>query len=141
MIFDGAKEKAIVQTAPLIECKFEPLTENHLYCLQVDIKGRKPQPAITIVDLTKQQSAPLIYIPRYSNLRMAMAQDGSTLMFDQTAMALEAKDGVINHNGQAIAAGLVWSLPLEHPKNLDLKKIDKVNPIKVTSGMNPQAMP
>lgn len=55
----------------------------------------------------------MLTLPNYQNVQLSISPDGTQILFDQTITATPSiRDELLTAEGEAIAAGLLWSLPL-----------------------------
>ncbi len=115
-------EKELLRTAgSVLSCEFAPKNET-LYCLLTQlIQGEEYQeePFLAAIDLkaasdSKQSPVkPLVVLPNQRDIQMSLSPDGLALLFDQLATRPPAAtDSLRTNEGQAIATGVLWLLPL-----------------------------
>jgi hypothetical protein len=117
----GVQKELVRTSGSILACEFAP-KKDRLYCLLTQlIKGEeyKEEPFFAAIDLlvpndSKQQSVkPLVVLASQRDIQMSLSPDGLALLFDQlVTRPPAASDNLRTNEGQAIATGLLWLLPL-----------------------------
>jgi len=144
----GFQKELLRTTGSIINCEFAP-TKAHLYCLLTQlIEGGeyREQPFLAEIDLktTEDSTAspvkPLVVLPEQRDIQMGLSPDGLALLFDQKVTQVpSANDSLRTDEGQAIASGLLWLLPLVDTTPLDPPT--KLQPEQLLPGFHPQWLP
>jgi hypothetical protein len=144
----GVQKELVRTTGSIHSCEFAP-KKDILYCLLTQlIKGEQYQeePFLAAIDLkaapdSKQPPLkPLVVLPNQRDIQMSLSSDGLALLFDQVVTRPpEAADSLRTNDGQAIATGLLWMLPLvdatwEAPTA-------QVQPEQLLPGVHPRWLP
>lgn len=133
------REREILQTSGFIlDCQFEPRQEQFLYCIQaeaVDAEQTQVQPFLTLVNLRSGNVVPLVALTDDLNVRMGVAADGRTLLFDQVTV-----DPQVPTLPGLIPQGSLWLVNLP-----DLTRRGRTHeletPDNLTPGLDPQWLP
>lgn len=113
----GVSKELLRTTGSIINAQFDP-TGSILYCLLTELKEEKSeeyseQPYLAAIDLKTLQITPLLQLPQQRDIQMSLSPDGLALLFDQTVPEATPKpDSLTDNEGQAIASGRLWLLPL-----------------------------
>jgi hypothetical protein len=118
----GIQKELLRTTGSVLSCEFTAQKDT-LYCLLTQlIKGQEYQeePFFAAIDLkaandsTKQSVVkPLVVLPNQRDIEMSLSPDNLALLFDQLiTRPPAATDSLRTNEGQAIATGLLWLLPL-----------------------------
>ncbi len=103
----GRARELLATRGQFLGCEFEPRREAYLYCLHteaLDADQATTSPFLTLVDVASAEGIPLVALTDDLNVRMSMAPDGSTLLFDQVARPTADEDEAI--------AGSIWQMVL-----------------------------
>ncbi|MGQ4649547.1 Ig-like domain-containing protein [Lyngbya aestuarii] len=144
----GFQQELLRTTGSVISCQFAP-AKTHLYCLLTQlIEGEeyREQPFLAAIDLKKTDDnttsfvKPLVVLPEQRDIQMDLSPDGLALLFDQkVTQAPSAKDSLRTDEGQAIASGLLWLLPLVDTTLSEPPT--KLKPEQLLPGFHPQWLP
>lgn len=117
----GTQKELLRTTGSIQRCEFAPKRDT-LYCLLTQlIKGEtyQEEPFFAAINLkpdpnSKQpQVRPLVVLPNQQDIQMSLSPDGLALLFDQIGTRPStATDTLRSGDGQAIATGFLWMLPL-----------------------------
>ena len=117
----GTQKELLRTTGSIQRCEFAPKRDT-LYCLLTQlIKGEvyQEEPFFAAINLkpdsnSKQpQVRPLVVLPNQQDIQMSLSPDGLALLFDQIGTRPPtATDTLRSGDGQAIATGFLWMLPL-----------------------------
>jgi hypothetical protein len=117
----GTQKELLRTTGSIQSCEFAPKRDT-LYCLLTQlIKGEQYQeePFVAAIDLKPDPNnkqlpvRPLVVLPQQRDIQMSLSPDGLALLFDQIGTKPpSATDTLRANDGQAIAAGFLWLLPL-----------------------------
>lgn len=144
----GIQKELLRTTGSILSCEFAP-NKDTLYCLLTQlIKGEEYQeePFFASIDLkaaneNKQTLVkPLVVLPNQRDIQMSLSPDGLALLFDQLGTRPPAAtDNLRTNEGQAIASGLLWLLPLVDaaPANTAAQ----VQPEQLLPGFHPRWLP
>ena len=143
VIRDGTARELSRTISPTIDCRFEARSED-LYCLKTDLIEQNGQyqeePFLSVISLETTKETPLLALPNYSDVQMSVSSDGIALLFDQVlTMAPSQSIQPITEDGQAIAVGRLWLLPL--PKLKPGNDSVEVLPQELLSGFSPLWLP
>jgi len=118
----GTEEELLRTTGSIVNCEFAPNQET-LYCLLTQlIQGEeyREEPFIAAVNIDAEPDSeespiqPLVVLPEQRDIQLSLSPDGLALLFDQVATRpASAIDSLRNDEGQAIATGRLWLLPLD----------------------------
>lgn len=117
VLIEAGTAKELSRTiSPTIGCRFKGRSPE-LYCLKTDLVEQNGQyqeePFLSVINLETAQEIPLLALPNYSDVQISISPDGVVLLLDQVlTMAPSLNSQPITEDGQAIAAGLLWLLPL-----------------------------
>jgi hypothetical protein len=141
---NGEQKELFRSIAPIIGCQFERKKEENIYCIKTDLieeNGKyREEPYLGIINLKTTQDSPLIALPNYRDVNMSMSPDGLGLLFDQFVTTTpSSRNEVVTEQGEAIAAGRIWLLPL--PDMQKKEPLDIVPPEDLVSGFKPQWLP
>jgi hypothetical protein len=141
----GIEQELLRTTGSILNCEFAPDKEQ-LYCLLTQlIEGDeyREEPFIATVDLddeTEMPVKPLVVLPEQRDIQMSLSPDGLALLFDQlVTRPPSATDSLRTNEGQAIADGLLWILPLADIADSDAPV--QVQPEQLLSGFKPRWFP
>ncbi|MGB7443571.1 MAG: Ig-like domain-containing protein [Coleofasciculaceae cyanobacterium] len=144
----GIQKEILRTTGSILDCDFAPNKEN-LYCVLTElIEGEEylEEPYIGEIDLKPTEESermtvkPLVILPEQRDMQMSLSPDGLALLFDQVATkAPEAADGLRTDEGQAIATGLLWLLPVLNDTTSDAAT--KLQPEQLLPGFHPRWLP
>jgi hypothetical protein len=144
----GVQKELLRTTGSILSCEFAP-NKDTLYCLLTQlIKGEEYQeePFLAAIDLkaanqNKQTPVkPLVVLPNQRDVQISLSPDGLALLFDQLGTRPPtATDNLRTNEGQAIASGLLWLLPLIEatPANTTAQ----VQPEQLLPGFHPRWLP
>ena len=144
VVIQNGTAKEISRTiSPTIGCRFRARSPD-LYCLKTDLIEQNGQyqeePFLSVINLETSKEVPLLALPNYSDVQMSVSPDGIVLLFDQVlTMAPSPNSQPITEDGQAIAAGQLWLLPL--PKLQPGNDSVEVVPQELLPGFNPLWLP
>jgi len=144
----GVQRELLRTTGSINSCEFAPNKET-LYCLLTQlIKGEQYQeePFLAAINLkpspdSKQPPVkPLVVLPNQRDIQMSLSPDALALIFDQVVTRpSEATDSLRTNDGQAIATGLLWMLPLVKATSQD--PTAQVQPEQLLPGVHPRWLP
>jgi hypothetical protein len=144
----GVQRELLRTTGSINSCEFAPNKET-LYCLLTQlIKGEQYQeePFLAAINLkpspdSKQPPVkPLVVLPNQRDIQMSLSPDALALIFDQVVTRpSEATDSLRTNDGQAIATGLLWMLPLV--KATSEAPTAQVQPEQLLPGVHPRWLP
>jgi hypothetical protein len=145
----GVQKELLRTTGSVLSCEFAPQKDT-LYCLLTQlIKGQEYQedPFFAAIDLktandNTQQSIvkPLVVLPNQRDIEMSLSPDGLALLFDQLVTRPPgATDSLRTNEGQAIATGLLWLLPLV--ETAPTNPTTQVQPEQLLPGFHPHWLP
>lgn len=144
----GIQKEILRTSGSVLACEFAP-TKDNLYCLLTQlIKGEefKEDPFFAAIDIKAANNdkastvTPLVALANQRDIQMSLSPDGLALLFDQlVTQPPNATDNLRSNEGQAIATGMLWLLPLveETPDNNQTK----IPPEKLISGFHPHWLP
>ena len=143
VIQNGTAKELSRTISPTIGCRFRARSPD-LYCLKTDLIEQNGQyqeePFLSVINLETTKEVPLLALPNYSDVQMSVSPDGIVLLFDQVlTMAPSPNSQPITEDGQAIAAGLLWLLPL--PKLQPGNDSVEVVPQELLPGFHPLWLP
>ncbi|HBL14007.1 MAG TPA: hypothetical protein DD379_21965 [Cyanobacteria bacterium UBA11162] len=143
----GTERELLRTTGSIINCQFTPSKEK-LYCLLTQlIKGEeyREEPFIATIDLKTEPNIPtpvqpLVVLPEQRDIQMSLSPDGLALLFDQvgTKPPLET-DSLRTVDGQAIATGRLWLLPIVDTINSEPSP--QLQPEELLAGFHPRWIP
>lgn len=133
------QEREILQTSGFIlSCTFEPRQESFLYCIQaeaLDTEQTQVKPFLTLVNLKTRKVVPLVALTDDLNVRMNLAADGRTLLFDQVVADTQPNTSI-----NPIPQGSLWLLNL--PDFTQQRRTHALDtPQNITAGLDPQWLP
>jgi hypothetical protein len=136
-------EQQLLQTSGFIlDCEFEPRQENFIYCIQaetVDENQTEFRPFLTLINLETGNTVPLVALTNDLNVRMSLARDGRTLLFDQVTEDAGASLSPNRDNQLVIPEGSLWLLALP---DLSRRRQPSLEPPQnLTPGLDPQWLP
>ncbi len=144
----GTQKELLRTTGSIQSCEFA-LKRDKLYCLLTQlIKGEQYQeePFLATIDLkpdpnSKQPTVrPLVVLPNQRDIQMSLSPDGLALLFDQIGTRPPAPTDTLRANdGQAIAAGMLWLLPLVDTTSATPPT--QVKPEQLLPGFHPRWLP
>ncbi|MDP8965488.1 MAG: Ig-like domain-containing protein [Cyanobacteriota bacterium] len=145
----GIQKELLRTTGSVLSCEFTAQKDT-LYCLLTQlIKGQEYQeePFFAAIDLkaandsTKQSVVkPLVVLPNQRDIEMSLSPDNLALLFDQLiTRPPAATDSLRTNEGQAIATGLLWLLPLVEAAPTDTAT--QVQPEQLLPGFQPHWLP
>ena len=100
------------------------------------------QAAKTAADVAKsaQPVKPLVVLPNQRDIQMSLSPDGLALLFDQLVTAPpSATDTLRSNDGQAIASGILWMLPLANITSSNSPA--QIKPEQLLPGFHPRWLP
>lgn len=145
----GVQKELLRTTGSILSCEFTS-TKDTLYCLLTQLlqgtQEYQEEPFLAAIDLkapndSKQLSVkPLVVLPNQRDIQISLSPDGIALLFDQLGTkAPDAADTLRTTQGQAIATGLLWLLPLVNktPSNTPTQ----LQPEQLLPGFHPRWLP
>lgn len=137
----GQQTELLKTTGSIIRAIFGP-KKQLLYCLLTQVDSGEEYieiPYLATIDLATQKETRLLNLPNQRDTSMALAPDGSALLFDQAIEAspdkIEASENaeiVQTNQGSSVTTSNLWILPLGSGQQ---------QPSSVGSGINPQWLP
>ncbi|MBE9126885.1 MULTISPECIES: hypothetical protein [unclassified Coleofasciculus] len=150
----GIERELLRTTGSIVNCEFTP-TKDKLYCLLTQlIKAEEYQeePFIAAIDLNAEKDSetdedsikmsvqPLVVLPEQRDIQMSLSPDGLALLFDQVVTRPPAAtDSLITEEGQAIATGRLWFLPIIDITTSDTP--EQLQPEQLLPGFHPRWLP
>jgi hypothetical protein len=144
----GTQKELLRTTGSIQSCEFAPKRDT-LYCLLTQlIKGEQYQeePFFAAIDLkpdpnSKQSPVrPLVVLPNQREIQMSLSPDGLALLFDQIGTRpSSATDTLRSGDGQAIATGFLWMLPLVDTTSS--ASTTQLKPEQLLPGFHPRWLP
>jgi len=112
----GVQKQILRTTGEILSAQFDPRKQT-LYCLLTQLlEGNtyQEQPYLAAIDINSGKQTPLLVLPNQRDVQISLSPDGLALLFDQvvTATKPEMPNGLRTNEGQAIATGRLWLLPL-----------------------------
>ncbi len=139
----GLQEKLLDTKGSIEECEFNP-NNTMIYCLITEVlEGEEyiEQPYITEIDLQSKTILPLLVLPNYQDIKLAMAKDGLGLLFDQLSLLeTDATEEILRtSSGEAIFSGKLWFLipPSLTPSDSTTPELEQLP----FTGIRPQWLP
>ena len=144
----GTQKELLRTSGSVLACEFAPQKDN-LYCLLTQlIKGEefKEEPFFAAIDIKAANNdklatvKPLVALANQRDIQMSLSPDGLAILFDQlVTQAPAATDNLRTNEGQAIATGMLWLLPLVEatPEN----NLAKTPPEQLIAGFHPRWLP
>lgn len=144
----GVEKELLRTTGSVLSCEFAPKNET-LYCLLTQLlQGEEYQeePFLAAIDLKAASDSknspvkPLVILPNQRDIQMSLSPDGLALLFDQlVTRPPAATDNLRTNEGEAIATGVLWVLPLMNatasPPSAQIK------PEQLLPGFHPRWLP
>lgn len=138
----GQQTELLKTTGSIIKAIFGP-KKQLLYCLLTQVGSGEEYieiPYLATIDLATQKETRLLNLPNQRDTSMALAPDGSALLFDQAIEANSEKieaspentEIVQTNQGNSVTTSNLWILPLDSSQQ---------QPYSVGSGINPQWLP
>jgi hypothetical protein len=145
----GVQKELLRTTGSIVSCEFTP-TKDTLYCLLTQlIEGTQEyqeEPFLAAVDLKAPNDSkqlpvkPLVVLPNQRDIQISLSPDGLALLFDQLGTKPpDATDTMRTNEGQAIATGLLWLLPLVN--NAPSNTPTQLQPEQLLPGFHPRWLP
>lgn len=144
----GVQRELLRTTGSILSCDFAP-QKDILYCLLTQlIKGEdyQEEPFLAAIDLKDDDKdpdlplKPLVVLPQQRDIQMSLSPDGLALLFDQIVSSPSAADkGLRTTDGQAIATGVLWMLPLADATTPDTPA--QLKPEQLVPGFRPHWLP
>lgn len=149
LVTNQATQKELLRTTGSIQsCQFAPKRDT-LYCLLTQLlKGEtyQEQPFFAAIDLKPDPNSkmppvkPLVVLPQQRDIQMSLSPDGLALLFDQIGTRPpESTDTLRSNDGQAIATGLLWMLPLTD--SISSTSPPQIKPEQLLPGFHPRWLP
>ncbi|NJK29531.1 MAG: Ig-like domain-containing protein [Acaryochloris sp. SU_5_25] len=134
----GEQTELLKTTGSILSAVFDP-NQQLLYCLLTQVGAGKEYvetPYLATIDLKTKTETRLLDLPNQRDMSMALAPDGSALLFDQAIEAKTENPGVMRtKQGSAIATSNLWLLPLQSTDGQPRQ------PQGIGSGLDPQWLP
>ncbi|WP_299486467.1 hypothetical protein [Acaryochloris sp. IP29b_bin.137] len=131
----GQQTELLKTTGSILRATFDP-KKQFLYCLLTQVSSGEEYieiPYLATIDLATQKETRLLNLPNQRDTTMALAPDGSALLFDQ---AIEASpdypESSQTNQGSLVTTSNLWILPLDSSNQ---------QPSSVGSGIDPQWLP
>ena len=144
----GILKELLRTTGSIQGCQFA-LGRNRLYCLLTQlIKGEQyeEEPFFAAIDFTPDPKStqvsvkPLVILPNQRDIQMSLSPDGLALLFDQIGTRPPAATDTLRSNdGQAIATGFLWMLPLVDATSSTSSP--QLKPEQLLPGFHPRWLP
>jgi len=144
----GTQKELLRTTGSIQNCEFA-LGRKTLYCLLTQlIKGEQyeEEPFFAAIDFTPDPKStqvsvkPLVILPNQRDIQMSLSPDGLALLFDQIGTRPPtATDTLRSNDGQAIATGMLWMLPLV--EDTSSTPPPQIKPEQLLPGFHPRWLP
>ncbi|HAA28755.1 MAG TPA: hypothetical protein DCE56_15035 [Cyanobacteria bacterium UBA8553] len=145
----GVQKELLRTTGSILRCEFTP-TKDTLYCLLTQLvegtQEYQEEPFLAAVDLKAPNDSqqlpvkPLVSLPNQRDIQISLSPDGLALLFDQLGTKPpDATDTMRTNEGQAIATGLLWLLPLVN--NTQSNTPTQLQPEQLLPGFHPRWLP
>ena len=145
----GVQKELVRTTGSILSCEFSP-TKDTLYCLLTQLvegtQEYQEEPFLAAVDLKASNDSkqlpvkPLLVLPNQRDIQLSLSPDGLALLFDQLGTKPpDPTDTMRTNEGQAIATGLLWLLPLVN--NAPLNTPTQLQPEQLLPGFHPRWLP
>ena len=145
----GTQKELLRTTGSIQSCKFAPKRDT-LYCLLTQLlqgETYQEQPFFAAINLKSDPNSktppvkPLVVLPQQRDIQMSLSPDGLALLFDQIGTRPpEATDTLRSNDGQAIATGLLWMLPLGDRVTTSTDS-PQLKPEQLLPGFHPRWLP
>lgn len=131
----GQQIELLKTTGSIIRATFDP-KKQLLYCLLTQVGSGEEYveiPYFATIDLATQTETRLLNLTNQRDTNMALAPDGSALLFDQSIEASpDNPESVQTNQGGSVTTSNLWILPLDSSNQ---------QPSSVGSGIDPQWLP
>ncbi|KAI9134876.1 hypothetical protein [Acaryochloris sp. CCMEE 5410] len=138
----GQQTELLKTTGSILRATFDS-QKKLLYCLLTEVGSGEEYveiPYLATIDIATQKETRLLNLPNQRDTTMALAPDGSALLFDQAIEASPEKveaspsnaEIIQTNQGGAVTTSNLWILPLDS---------DNQQPYSIGSGLNPQWLP
>lgn len=145
----GVQKELVRTTGSILSCEFTP-TKDTLYCLLTQLvegtQEYQEEPFLAAVDLKAPNDSkqlpvkPLLVLPNQRDIQISLSPDGLALLFDQLGTKPpDPTDTMRTNEGQAIATGLLWLLPLVN--NTPSNTPTQLQPEQLLPGFHPRWLP
>jgi len=132
----GQQTELLKISGSVLNALFDP-KKQLLYCLLTQVGSGEEYvetPYLATIDLATKTETRLLDLPNQRDISIALAPDGSSLLFDQAIEASPESENVVQTNqGSTISTSNLWLLPLQPGQ--------KLQPQAIGSGLNPQWLP
>jgi hypothetical protein len=142
----GLEEKLLDTEGSIKNCQFNP-NSTMIYCLVTEVLEDQEnneyleQPYLAEINLQTKKIVPLLMLPNYQDVEIAMAKDGLGILFDQLILSeTNIKEIVLRSNsGGAIKTGKLWFVipPSLTPSESTTPELEQLP----FSGIRPQWLP
>lgn len=144
----GTQKELLRTTGSIQNCEFA-LGRKTLYCLLTQlIKGEQyeEEPFFAAIDFTPDPKStqvsvkPLVILPNQRDIQMSLSPDSLALLFDQIGTRPPTgTDTLRSNDGQAIATGMLWMLPLV--EDTSSTPAPQIKPEQLLPGFHPRWLP
>ncbi|MGF1478759.1 MAG: Ig-like domain-containing protein [Cyanophyceae cyanobacterium] len=141
-IISAEEDRELFRTVgPIIDCRFK--SPETLFCLKTELiedRGQyREEPYLAAIKVETNAEVPLLALPTYQDVQLSISPDRISLLFDQVATSPPSRDRFpITQQGQAIAAGLIWQLPLN---DFPAFAPEEIVPEELVAGFHPVWLP
>lgn len=125
----GLEKELINTNGSIIDCKFNH-NGNQLFCLLTDLIETETElvenPYFAVIDIPSKKEIRLVALPKYQDIKISIAPDGSGLLFDQLITEndlpkkafknLPTNDDLLTNSAELIVSSHVWLLTLPTPE-------------------------
>lgn len=139
----GQEEKLLDTDGAIKDCDFNP-NSTLIYCLVTEVVEEETyteQSYLAEINLQSKKILPLLVLPNYQDLQIAIAKDGLGLLFDQLILSeTDTKEAVLRSNsGDTIVSGRLWFLipPSLTPSDSQTPELEELP----FAGIRPQWLP
>ena len=112
----GVQKQLLRTNGSILSAQFDPHKQT-LYCLLTQLlqgETYQEQPYLAAIDIKTGKQTPLLVLPNQRDVQISLSPDGLALLFDQvvTTTKPEMANGLQTNEGEVIATGRLWLLPL-----------------------------
>lgn len=109
----GVQKELLTTEGSILHCEFTG-GNRRLYCLLTHLipgETYQEQPYFAEIDLQSGQIRPLVALPDYRDIKVSLAPDGLSLLFDQVLVSADADNTSLSTGaGEAVTEGRLWLL-------------------------------